>query len=365
MSVKRKLFIALITTLVFVSCGKEQSSTTTPSYGSATIKLTDEVLFSKYSASIRGKSDIAVYPQISGYITQVCVEEGSIVKEGQTLFIIDQVPYLAALETASANVDVAKANVEIAQLTYESKQELFKNDVISLFELKTSETTLASAKAQLALTLAQETNAQNNLSYTVVKSPSNGIIGTLPFKVGALVSPAIPQPMTTVSDNSEMYIYFSMTEKQMLSLVREHTSIDAAIKSMPSVQLELSDGSLYSEKGRIETISGVIDQTTGAISMRAVFPNPGRLLHSGGSGKIIIPREKPNSIVIPKSATFEIQDNVYVFKVVDGIAKSSLIQVNPVSRNNEYIVESGLAAGDIIITEGVGFIRDGVSVNIK
>lgn len=350
---------------MLMSCVGQQPPASNPDYSVMEITLSDETLASKYSASIRGKSDIAVFPQVSGYITKVFVEEGSRVYKGQPLFMIDQVPYLAALETAEANVSVAEANVETARLTYESKQELFNNNVVSSFELKTAENALASAMAQLKLTLAQETKARNDLSYTVVKSPSNGVVGTLPFKIGASVGPSVPVPLTTVSDNSEMYVYFSMTENQLLAIIREYESVEAAIKSMPPVQLELSDGSMYQYDGKIETISGVIDQVTGSLSLKAVFSNKGRLLHSGGSGNVIIPRQWDGAIVVPKSATFEIQDKIYVFKVVDGIAKSSMISVNPVSRNGEYIVESGLAPGDLLITEGVGFIRDGVPVNVK
>lgn len=224
--------------------------------------------------------------------------------------------------------------------------------------MQTADNALAIAKAQLDQAEAQEVVAHNNLSYTVVKSPSDGVVGVLPFKTGALVSPAQPNPLTTVSDNSEMYVYFSMTENQLLSLIREYESVENAIKSMPAIQLQLSDKSTYSENGRIETISGIIDQVTGAVSLRAVFPNKGKLLHSGGAGNILIPNDKTDCIVIPKSATFEIQDKLYVYRNVDGTAKSSEIEVSFLSSDTEYIVETGLKAGDIIVTEGAGFIRE-------
>ena len=199
--------------------------------------------------------------------------EGESVKKGQVLFIIDQVPYQAALNTAIANVEAAKASVATAQLTYESKQELYKNKVVSEFDLKTAYNTLLSAKAQLAQAEAQEVNARNNLSYTEVKSPSNGVIGTLPYRVGALVSASLPKPLTTVSDNSEMYVYFSMTENQLLALTRQYGSKDKALENMPEIELQLNDKSLYPQTGKIETISGVIDQNTGTVSLRAAFPN--------------------------------------------------------------------------------------------
>jgi len=213
--------------------------------------------------------------------------------------------------------------------------------------------------------LAQEVNAKNNLSYTVVKSPSEGVVGTLPFKIGTLVSPSQPKALTQISDNTEMYVYFSMTENQLLSLLREYRSVENAIQSMPSVKLELSDKSLYAENGRVETISGVIEAGTGAVSLRAAFPNPNGFLHSGGSGNVLIPSAHAECIVIPKSATFEVQDKIYVYRNVDGHAKSTLIQVAQVNEDASYIVHSGLNPGDVIITEGVGFIRENTPIQAK
>ena len=189
-------------------------------YAVMTIATTDREIPSNYSATIRGRQDIAIYPQVSGTISQLCVNEGQKVAKGQTLFIIDQVPYKAALQTAEANVEAAKAGVATAQLTYDSKKELFARNVVSQFDLSTANNNLLTAKAQLAQAEAQRVNAANTLSYTVVKAPTDGVVGTLPYRVGALVSASIPQPLTTVSDNSEMYVYFSMTENQLLALTR-------------------------------------------------------------------------------------------------------------------------------------------------
>ena len=252
-------------------------------YAVMTIATTDREIPSNYSATIRGRQDIAIYPQVSGTISQLCVNEGQKVAKGQTLFIIDQVPYKAALQTAEANVEAAKAGVATAQLTYDSKKELFARNVVSQFDLSTANNNLLTAKAQLAQAEAQRVNAANNLSYTVVKAPTDGVVGTLPYRVGALVSASIPQPLTTVSDNSEMYVYFSMTENQLLALTRQYGSIAETLKSMPGVQLQLSDGSTYDQTGRVESISGVIDTSTGSVSLRAAFPNPNGLLHSGGA----------------------------------------------------------------------------------
>ena len=331
-------------------------------YCMATVATTDREIQSNYSASIRGRQDIAIYPQVAGTISELCVTEGQQVSKGQTLFIIDQVPYKAALQTAEANVAAAKASVATAQLTYDSKKELFAKNVVSQYDLSTANNNLLTAKAQLAQAEAQRVSAANNLSYTVVKAPANGVVGTLPYRVGALVSASIPQPLTTVSDNSEMYVYFSMNENQLLNLTRRYGSVAETLKNMSAVQLQLSDGSIYDLPGRVESISGVIDTSTGSVSLRAAFPNPNGLLHSGGAGNIILPSIYKDCIAVPQAATFELQDKVYVYKVVDGKASSSIIDVEKLSNGREYIVRSGLTPGDVIVAEGVGLLREGTPI---
>ncbi len=365
---KNQLFgviLALLTLTIAAGCKEEKTTRRSREYDVMVLEPTSRKLTSSFSATIRGKQDIDIRPKVQGYITDIHVKEGSIVKRGQTLFVIDQVPYEAALQTAIANVDVAQAAVDAAQLTTDSKEQLFKQNIISEFDLSMARTTLASQKAQLAQAKANEVNARNNLSYTLVKSPADGIVGTLPFRVGTLVSPSDQTPMTTVSDNSDMFVYFSMTESQVLSLTREHGSLEAALQAMPSIELELSDGTIYKEKGRIEAISGVIDPTTGAVTVRAKFPNARRLLLSGGSGNVILPHKAEGCIVIPQSATYEIQDKVYVFMVKDGKAVSKIVGVFNISNGKEYVVESGLIAGDTIVVEGVGLLRDSEPIRIK
>lgn len=365
MRFKSKEAIICIMAILLFSCKNRESKFTDEYYPQMTVNYSNKSLLRRYPATIRGKSDIAIFPQVSGYITEVKVGEGAIVHKGQTLFVIDQIPFKAALQTATANVSLSKSNVATAQLNFDSKQELFNKNVVSSFELQTAQNALAIAKAQLEQAEAQEVVAHNNLSYTVIKSPSEGVVGVLPFKMGTLVSPVQPTPLTTISDNSVMYVYFSLTENRLLSLIREYQSVEFAIKSMPAVELQLSDNSIYSEKGRIETVSGVIDQVTGAVSLRAAFPNKGRLLHSGGSGNILLPQNRANCIAIPKSATFEVQDKIYVYKNVDGVAKSTMIEVSQLNEDTEYIVESGLDAGDIIVAEGAGFIHENTRLKMK
>lgn len=345
------------------SCKKgQEEKMQSASYPTVKVEAQDKNLSASYSAAIRGKQDIDVFPQISGTIERVCVAEGENVRKGQVLFVIDQVPYKAALNTALANQEAAKASLSTAELNYNSNKELRAQKVVSEFTLKTSENSYLTAKAQLSQADAQVVTARNNLSYTEVKSPSNGVVGMLPFRVGALVSPQMAQPLTTVSDNTDMYVYFSMTESQLLNLTREFGSKDAAIAKMPEVQLRLNDGSLYEDSGRIESISGVIDRQTGTVGVRAVFPNANKILNSGGSGEILIPSVHKNCIVIPQGATVRMQDKILVYKVVDGKAVSTLIKVNEINDGREFVVLEGLNVGDEIVSEGAGLIREGMQI---
>ena len=348
-----------------VSCGQAPTAMGPAEYAVMTIATTDREIPINYSATIRGRQDIDIYPQVSGTIFELCVNEGQTVSKGQPLFIIDQVPYKAALQTAEANVAAAKAGVATAQLTYDSKKELYAKNVVSQYDLLTAENTLLTAKAQLAQAEAQRVNAANNLSYTVVKAPANGVVGTLPYRVGALVSASISKPLTTVSDNSDVYVYFSMTENQLLNLTRQYGSIANTLKNMPDVRLVLNDGSVYDRTGRIESISGVIDTSTGSVQLRAVFPNADGLLHSGGAGSVIVPNIHKDCVVVPQVATFELQNKVYVYKVEDGKAASSMIDVEKINNGREYIVKSGLTPGDVIVAEGVGLLREGTPIVAK
>lgn len=360
----RLMLCAAVLPVAF-SCKNEKKGKADKEYEVLIVEPTSRILSSVYSATIRGKQDIDIRTKVSGYITDIFVKEGATVSKGQTLFVIDQVPYEAALQTAVANVEAAQAAVDAARLTLDSKQQLYNENIIAEFDLNLSKTALASEMAKLAQAKANEVNARNNLSYTLVKSPVDGVLGTLPFRVGTLVSPSDQTPMSTVSDNSEMYVYFSMTEAEALSLTRKYGSLEKALQNMPSIRLQLNDASEYSHTGRIEAISGIIDQSTGAVSVRAKFPNPERLLLSGGSGNVVVPHEQKACLVIPQAATFERQDKIYVYKIVDGHAVSTIITVNRISDGKEYVVRTGIEAGEMIVAAGVGMIKDGAEIKIK
>ncbi|MDD6472452.1 MAG: efflux RND transporter periplasmic adaptor subunit [Bacteroidales bacterium] len=351
--------------MVLVSCGSAPATMPVAEYNVMTISTTDCELQTNYSAAIRGCQSVDVYPQVSGTLTKLCVSEGQKVKKGQSLFVIDQVPYLAALRTAEANVAAAKAGVATAQLNADSRKELYKENVVSEFDMKTAQNTLLTAKAQLAQAEAALVNARNNLTYTEVKSPVTGVVGNLPFRQGTLVGPSMPKALTTVADNSMMYVYFSMSESQMLQLIRKFGSKDKALEEMPAVRLLLNDGSTYAEEGKIETISGVVDPNSGTVGMRAVFPNENGLLVSGGNGMIVVPNKRTDCIVIPQGATFEAQDRVFVYKIVDGKASASPVVVTRTTDGRSYVVESGLNVGDVIVAEGAGLLREGTPIKAK
>ena len=357
--------LSLVTLVILSSCGgnNKQRTMPTPVFKTAKAEKKDITLTQMYSATIRGRQDIDVYPQVAGTLQKLCVTEGQKVVKGQTLFIIDQVPYQAALNTALASQEAANAGLATSQLTYDSKKKLFDDHVISDVELQTAHNALLSAKAQVAQANAQVVNARNSLSYTVVKSPSNGVVGTLPYRQGALVSSAMPQPLTTVSDNNEMYVYFSMAEAQLLRMVRDKGNMEQAISAMPELKLQLVDGSEYEMKGKVESASGVVDRNTGSVQLRAVFANPNHILHSGSSGNIILPVTYKDALVVPTTATVQLQDKYKVFVVdKEGIAHGKIISVLSQTNGKEYIVTDGLDGTEELVSEGAGMVKDGQKV---
>lgn len=354
-------FCALLGMLT--ACTQPAPTSQESGYKTMTVKKENRLLTNSYSAVVKGRQSVEIRPQVSGTITEICVKEGAKVHKGQVLFVIDQVPYKAALQTALANVKSAEAAVATARLTFDSKEELFKERVVSDFDRQTAQNSLLEAEASLAQAKANETNARNDLSYTVVRSPVDGVAGMSSYRVGALVNSSITTPLLTVSDDEEVYVYFSMTENQMLSLLRQYGSVDKALAGMPKVSLQLSDGVKYAHEGVIDAISGTIDTGTGAVSLRAVFPNPEGMLRNGSTATLVLPYTKENALVVPQEATFEIQDKVYVYKVNEsGKAESAQVTVFPLNNGQEYIVESGLQEGEVIVAEGAGLIQENTQI---
>ena len=356
--------------LALSSCGRKQTQQPgmmAPEVAVITVEPSSAAFESSFPATIKGKTDIAIRPQVTGFITKVHVDEGDRVRKGQTLFTIDQVQFQAAVDQAEANLNSARSAVSTAQITEQNKRMLLDKNIISETEWQMAANQLAQAKAAEAQASAALVNARKNLAYTTVTAPSDGVVGTIPNREGSLASPSSAQPLTTISDNSDVYAYFSFTEKDLLDFTGEGSSIDAAIKAMPEVELQLANGTRYPVKGRIATVSGVIDNATGAASARALFDNPQGVLRSGNTGQIIIPRKSEGVIVIPQKASFELQDLRYVYTLNDSnITVSTPITVQPYSDGKTFVVTSGLKPGDRVVTEGVGTsVRAGMPVRPK
>ena len=331
-------------------------------YELLTVTAQDYTLETEYPASIQGNQDIKIIPRAEGHLMGVYVKEGEPVREGQLLFRLDDAPSRAAVESANANVQMMTAALDKAQLEYNGKKNLRQKSVVSDFELSLAESDLNVAKANLAAAKAALTSARNDLSYTEIRSPSNGVVGRIFYRKGDLVGPSIQDGLTVVADNRQMRVYFSMTEKTVMQYLSEHKSMETAIQQMPELRLQLPNGTFYEHTGRVESISGVVDERTGAVSVCARFDNPDGMLLSGGTGKIVIPTELHHAIVIPQEATYSIQDKVYVMKVVDGKAVASLIRIEPTSDGKSYVVTDGLKIGEVIVAKGAGFVKEGTSI---
>jgi membrane fusion protein (multidrug efflux system) len=355
-----------IACLFMTSCAdKQKKAHDEAHYKTMTVSSQDVMLTQSYSARLTGRQIVEVRPQVSGIITRICINEGDAVRKGQTLFIIDQVPYRAALEGAVAARKSAEAKLATARMNYENEQRLQEGNVVGDVSVQTVRNALLEAEAALIQAQAQERNARNSLSYTEVKSPVSGVASMIPWHVGSLVSSNISEPLVTVADDHEMYAYFSITENQALDLIGRYGSIAQFVSQAPEVSLKLSNGSDYQQKGRINAVSGTVDDATGAVTLRATFPNPNRLLHNGGSGSIVVTTHRKGCIVVPQEATYELQNRVFVYKVVDGKTKATPVELFRLNDGHQYVVEQGLNVGDTIIAEGAGLLKDGIEVRGK
>lgn len=327
----------------------------TPELAVVTVEPGTSDLSYSYAATIKGKVDVDVRPLVSGFVTKVHVDEGQFVRKGQPLFTLDQVTFQAAVEQAQAQVNSAQTAVNSAKLTADNKKLLFDKNIISDYEYQLALNQLATAKSQLATAQAALTSARKNLSYTVVTAPVSGYVGSIPDREGTLASPSMMTPLTTVSDNSEVYAYFSLTEKDILGMTKGERSLNSAVNSMPAVQLRLADGTVYPLAGKVATVSGVIDPSTGATSVRARFANPDGLLRSGSTGQILVPNRAENVIMIPQRATYEVQDRRFVYVLNDSNKTVPVpITVSPLDDGQNYVVTSGLEPGQRVVVEGVG-----------
>ncbi len=354
MKIKTILSGTLVLLLLY-SCGSKQEQTTqqtsSKKYPVSEAKKQDVILHSEFPTILKGEVDIEIKPRLTGTIEKVYVDEGTVVKKGHALYLFDSPESKQSLEAAQATYNTAKLDVE-------RMRPLAEKGIISDVLLKSYENKYNSAAASLE-------KSQASMGWVSVTSPINGTIGTLPYRLGSLVTSS--SILTHVANTQNVVAYFSMNEKELLSFLKKWEGNTQAekIKNMPSVQLILADGSTYEEEGRIETISGVVDSNTGSVNIRASFPNPHGLLRSGTSGKVIIPDALKDVYVIPQKATFSQQDKTLVFMYEDSKAVSRVIKVESTPDGKSYVVLDGIKAGDKIITDGVSTLKSGMEIQVQ
>ena len=356
MKMKKMMMLAAIAATL-VSCGGGGGRPTfgDNEYPVVTVGTSNADMQTTYPAVIKGVQDVEIRPKVQGFLTQINVTEGQTVAAGQVLFVIDNETYQAQVRQAQAAVNAAKQQRNTAKLTYDNAQQLHEKKVIGDYELQTSKNTYESAQAQLAQAEAALASAKEALSFCYVKSPAAGVVGTLPFKKGALVSGS--NILTTVSNISSMEVYFSVTEKDAMVISQK------GLSAMPAVKLQLADGSIYASEGTVTKMSGVIDQATGSVQLIAAFPNPEKVLKSGATGTVIIPRQTSSAIVIPQRCVSEVQNKKFVYLVgSDNKVKYSEIKVDPQDDGLNYVVTEGLKVGDKYVTNGITKLTDGMEI---
>jgi membrane fusion protein, multidrug efflux system len=369
---KQSFLSILAASVIIASCGNKNDKSAqaggapqVKEYKTLTLQLKSATLNTDFPASIQGQQNIEIRPRVEGYIDKIFVDEGAVVKTGQPLFKISAPEYEQQVRTAAASIKSAQADLSAAKLAVNKVKPLVEKGIISKYDLESAQYTYESAVAALAQANAALVNAKTNLGYTTVTSPVNGVVGSIPFRLGSLVSSATAEPLTTVSSIGNVFAYFAMNEKALLNFTKSGSGASLAekIKQLPAVSLLLSDGSVYPEKGRIETVNGLINTETGSVNIRARFSNPKGIIRSGSSTTVRIPNEVKDAILLPQSATFELQDKIFAVTVgKDGKTKNVNISVLENTAGNYYVVTNGLKAGDQIVLEGVASLKDGSEI---
>ncbi|MCZ4223720.1 efflux RND transporter periplasmic adaptor subunit [Pedobacter rhodius] len=367
------LFFGIGAAMILASCGgnddakKAQAAAAAgpQAYPVFTVNAQTTELNSDYPATIEGIQNIDIRPKVDGFIQKILVDEGAVVKKGQLLFTIMAPQYEQEVRTAKAAISSAEADVVAAQLQVNKTRPLVEKDIISKYDLDAAQLTLQSKKAALAQAKAALVNAQVNLSYTSITSPVDGIVGSIPFRNGSLVSSSSTEPLTTVSNTSKVYAYFSLNEKQLLDFSKTYkgNTLAQQMKNIPPVSLVLADGTVYAQDGKIESINSQINTSTGSASLRATFPNPVALLKSGGSASVRIPQKVENAILVPQKSTIDLQGKKFVYVLGDS-AKiiSTEIQIMDLAKDKFYVVTKGLKAGDKVVLEGFQSLKDGTKI---
>lgn len=363
-----RLSIATITLMLISACGgKKEDVAQKPimSYKVVSLEKSNVALMAEYPASLEGVMDIDIRPKIDGYIEQVLVDEGQEVRKGQVLFKISNPQFAQDVQSLAASVESAKSAVATAELQLTKTKPLVDKGIISSFELKNAELALSARQADLQKAKAMYSTAVTNVGYTVVKSPVNGVVGSLPYKIGSYVNSATAQPLTRVSDITNVFAYFSISEKQQLDIVSEieGKTFQDKIDKIPPVNLILSNGEEYSQKGKIQTFSGIVNAQTGSFNVRASFSNPDKMLRSGSSATVQIPTNLENVILIPQNATVELQDKRMAYVLTnENKVKAVPVKVRAVPGGRLFVVDEGLDTNDKLIIEGIGILTEGTLI---
>ena len=357
---KSKIALFALGCLAITSCSKKQGMPTGDNkHVVETITPQVAEITTSYPAAIRSCQDVNIVAKVSGHIMKVYVKEGQEVRAGQPLFLIDPTLYNAAVKSAEAAVKIAETSIETQRLNVENKEMLHSKGIISDFDLRSAKNQLATLEAQLASANAQLANAKDQLGFCTITSPTNGVVGKINFRQGTLASPSLPQPLTVVSDLREMYVYFSMAEKQVLNLGGQAS----ALASFPEVSLRMANGQVFERQGKIAAISGVIDASTGSLQVRADFSNPNRILRSGGTGTIEVPTSDSAAVMVPQIAVVDVQEKKFVYTLgEDNKVKYTEIKVLSQNNGQHYIVTEGVKIGDCIVVEGVSTLKDGMEI---
>ena len=365
---KTNHLLAALSLVLLASCSSEEVPAPAGGirpYQVLTLEQQNTTIQTTYPATLEGIENVDIHPKIDGFVEKIFVDEGQFVKKGQVLFTISAPQYEQLVRTARASVKSAEAGVSVARLQVQKTKSLVDKNIVNKYELQEADLTLQSRLADLAQAEATLVNANVNLGYTRISSPVDGVIGSLTFKTGSLVSSNMAKPLTTVSNISKIYAYFSMNEKQLLEFIRNTKGADlkAKIANTPAVSLILSDGSLYPDKGVIGSINGLIDQQTGSARIRAAFSNSLNLLRSGGSAQIQIPQEISQGFLIPQRAVADVQGKKFVYTVGKGGAISMVnVEVMEATSGHFYIVTKGVKLGDQVVLEGIQFLKDGMKI---
>ena len=361
---KIKWTIMLGTLVGLVSCGLDMPKETQSSFETMTVEKSDIELPYKFSARMKGQNDVTVTPQVSGQLMKICVSEGQQVKQGQTLFIIDQRNAQLELEAAQANLQAALAQENSAKLEYESNKNLFDKRIVSSYMLNNSENSYKQAQAAVAQARAAANRAKVNLGFCTITASVSGVIGEIPVRAGDQVSPATQ--LTILSGNTSMYAEISVTEAIIESMVKEGvkaSDLEKYLNKLPDATFIMKNGTEYPHKGRVASLTGVVNAATGSLTAKVSFPNPDGHLYSGIQGTVVMNFAEKGVIVIPQNAVIRLQDKTQVFKVkADSTATATDVTIEDTGNGKDFMVTSGLNSGDKIVTTGANNVTDGQKV---